>query len=100
VIDQAGSPDLTRKTHTQRADAGAASHVGSLASPGANRASRRLLLLASHMRQFAGEDWQTVAIDIASSNGIVFEDEFFNELCTGPDEACECGFCSGADWVD
>jgi hypothetical protein len=58
------------------------------------------LLADSHRRQFAGEDFQTVAIDIAEENKIAFESEEYTSLQTGPDPSCECGFCATASWED
>ena len=60
------------------------------------RAFKRLLR-QSHERQFNGEDYQAVAIDLSESNGIQFED---TELMSGPDPGCDCGFCATADWQD
>lgn len=54
-------------------------------------------LAESHRRQFNGEDWQNVAVDVANSIPGPTEEEF-KELCEGPDPGCECGFCATADW--
>lgn len=58
------------------------------------------LLAESHRLQFSGQDWQTVAIGIAESNGIKFEDDEYKKLCSAPDPDCECGFCKTAEWQD
>ena len=61
---------------------------------------KKHLLAESHRRQFNGEDYQGVAIDIAEGNNIAFEDDAFTELQSSPDPNCECGFCAKADWRD
>ncbi len=58
------------------------------------------MLAESHRRQFAGEDWQAVSIEIAERAGIEFEDEEYTELNSSPDPGCECGFCATAEWQD
>lgn len=57
------------------------------------------MIRRSHERQFAGEDWQAVAVDLWNEleNGT---DDEFNELASGPDPGCECGFCAKAPWRD
>jgi hypothetical protein len=56
------------------------------------------LLKESHRRQFAGEDYQYVAISLAESNGITFESEDYTALQSAPDPTCDCGFCATAPW--
>lgn len=58
------------------------------------------LLAESHRRQFNGEDYQAVAIDIAESNAIAFEDDDYTVLQSSPDPSCGCQFCATAEWVD
>ena len=58
------------------------------------------LLRESHERQFRGEDYQGVAIDIAEGNGIAFEDEEYTTLQSSPSPECDCGFCATAPWRD
>lgn len=53
----------------------------------------------SHERQFNGEDWQAVAIDLWNELGSPEDnDETFNQLASGPDPGCDCGFCATAKW--
>jgi len=52
----------------------------------------------SHERQFNGEDWQAVSIDIATKLGIKFEDDEYRQLNSSPDPGCDCGFCENAEW--
>ena len=59
---------------------------------------KKHLLAESHRRQFAGEDYQGVAIEIAEENGIEFNDELFTELQSTPEPGYECGFCETAGW--
>jgi len=54
----------------------------------------------SHRRQFAGEDFQAVAIELAERNAILFESDAYTELMSSPDTSCDCGFCEKAEWVD
>jgi len=58
------------------------------------------LVRQSHERQFNGEDWQAVSIDIAQGNGIAFEDDEYAQLNAGPEPGCDCGFCATAPWID
>jgi hypothetical protein len=58
------------------------------------------LIAESHRRQFAGEDYQYVAIGIAESNGIKFEDEEYTQLQSAPDPNCGCQFCTTAPFED
>jgi hypothetical protein len=58
------------------------------------------LISESHKRQFAGEDYQAVAIDIAEENGIAFESELYTLLQSSPDPICACGFCQKAQWEE
>lgn len=60
----------------------------------------RPMLRESHQRQFHGEDYQKVAIEIAESNGIAFEDDEYVQLQSSPDPDCDCGFCKSAPWQD
>lgn len=55
------------------------------------------MMSESHRRQFVGEDYQAVAVDIASRYESLTDDQF-NLLCESPDPACDCGFCATADW--
>jgi hypothetical protein len=57
-------------------------------------------LAESHRRQFQGEDFQTVAIDIADGAKISFESEEYTKLMSAPDPGCECSFCKSAPWED
>ncbi len=58
------------------------------------------MLRESHCRQFAGEDYQYVAIGIAESNGIPFDGDDYAALQSSPDPGCDCGFCATAKWHD
>jgi hypothetical protein len=62
--------------------------------------SMKKLLQESHRRQFAGEDYQYVAISIAENNRISFESNDYIELQSAPDPNCDCGFCATANWQD
>ena len=57
------------------------------------------LLAESHRQQFAGADYQDVAIVIAEAHGIPFESDDYAALQSAPDENCRCGFCATADWT-
>lgn len=57
------------------------------------------MIRRSHERQFNGEDWQAVAVDIWNEIENATDDEF-NELAAGPDPGCDCGFCAKASWRD
>jgi hypothetical protein len=61
---------------------------------------KKSLLAQSHRRQFNGEDFQAVAIDIAEANNIAFEDDAYTQLQSSPDPGCDCGFCAKAPWRD
>lgn len=63
-----------------------------------NRVTKQMIR-RSHERQFNGEDWQGVAVDIWSQIPNGTEDEF-TELTHGPDPGCDCGFCGTAPWED
>ena len=63
-----------------------------------NKSQLRLLVAESHRRQFNDEDFQAVAIELAQRNGIVYEDDAYTELLSGPKPDCECGFCATAPW--
>jgi hypothetical protein len=58
------------------------------------------LLAESHRRQFNGEDYQAVAIELAEANGIEFEQDEFTELESSPEPGCDCGFCATAPWPE
>lgn len=58
------------------------------------------LLAESHRRQFNGEDYQTVAIDIAERKNIPWESDDYTVLQSAPNEGCDCGFCQTAKWED
>ncbi len=58
------------------------------------------MLRESHRRQFAGEDYQYVAIGIAESNGIPFDGDDYAALQSSPAPVCDCGFCVTAKWQD
>ena len=57
----------------------------------------------SHMRQFDGEDYQRVAVDIAESLNLNPDDEQdwedYKGLESSPDPGCECRFCENAEWL-
>jgi len=57
-------------------------------------------LKESHERQFNGEDYQAVAIDLTDDIDDNIREEVFNELSTTPDPYCDCGFCEKAPWRD
>lgn len=59
---------------------------------------KQQLLAESHRRQFAGEDFQQVAIDLANRNHIAWESEQYTQLQSAPDPGCGCDFCQTADW--
>ena len=63
-----------------------------------NKTQLRILVAESHRRQFNGEDFQVVAVDIAQRNGIVYEDGAYTELQSSPNPGCDCGFCATAPW--
>jgi hypothetical protein len=69
--------------------------IGNISAEKLNRALRRC-----HERQFAGEDWQAVAIDAWNEFGSPDGDEVFNFLTSTPDHGCDCGFCAHAAWQD
>ncbi len=56
------------------------------------------LLAESHRLQMKGEDYQWVAIDIASVNDIPYESDDYTRLQSSPDPGCDCEFCRGYDW--
>ena len=58
------------------------------------------LIRESHRRQFHGEDYQRVAIEIAARVKASYEGELFSELMSEPDAGCDCGFCATAPWID
>jgi hypothetical protein len=60
---------------------------------------KRTLLAESHRRQFNGEDYQAVAIDVAERNGFEFDSAEYTALQSAPDQDCKCGFCATADWI-
>lgn len=55
------------------------------------------LLPISHERQFNGEDYQAVAIDLCDQLKNP-TDEDYEFLMSAPDPACECEFCKRAEW--
>jgi hypothetical protein len=57
----------------------------------------RAMLRLSHERQFNGEDYQAVAIDLLASIKDGTEEEL-KELEASPEPECKCGFCAGAEW--
>lgn len=52
----------------------------------------------SHERQFAGEDYQKVGVEIADRLGLdpEVDEERVNELHSAPCPDCLCGFCESA----
>jgi len=64
---------------------------------------KKFHIAASHKRQFDGEDYQRVAVDIATDLDLNPDDEqdFEEYRCleSSPDPGCECGFCATADWL-
>ncbi len=50
----------------------------------------------SHRRQFNGEDFQKVAIDLAEPEGITFDLDEYTILMSAPDPECNCSFCKNA----
>ena len=60
----------------------------------------KTLIAKSHRRQFAGEDYQAVAIDLAEANKIPFESDDYTALQSAPSPECDCGFCATAKWAD
>lgn len=61
-------------------------------------ALKNSLLAKSHERQFNGEDWQKVAIELAQAAGFKVESDEYTELSSSPDPGCDCGFCATAPW--
>lgn len=61
---------------------------------------KKHVLAESHRRQFNGEDYQGVAIDLAETHDFTFESDAFTQLQSSPDPGCECGFCATAPWTD
>lgn len=57
------------------------------------------MLKRSHERQFNGEDWQAVAVDLCHEILDATEEDF-NYLSSSPDPGCDCGFCAKAPWKD
>lgn len=57
------------------------------------------LLAESHRRQFSGEGYQSVAVDLIEWVKNATEDDF-HSLCTSPEPECDCGFCANAEWQD
>lgn len=55
------------------------------------------MMSESHRRQFAGEDYQAVAQDIADAHPGLSDDQF-NLICESPEPDCDCGFCKTAPW--
>jgi len=58
----------------------------------------RQRLRRSHKRQFEGEDWQTVAVDLTEDVPEDIREEVFEALSGSPSLGCECGFCETAPW--
>jgi hypothetical protein len=58
------------------------------------------LLAQSHRLQFEGGDFQSVAVNIAGSNGIEYGSDDYAELESAPDPECGCGFCATAEWME
>ncbi len=58
----------------------------------------KTLVKISHMRQFNGEDFQSVAIDLAGDYGILFDSDDYTAIQSAPSEGCDCGFCENAPW--
>lgn len=65
----------------------------------AKPALKKRLIAESHRRQFSGEDYQAVAVDLWQGLDTESEDDY-NTLATAPDPGCECGFCKTAPWQD
>ena len=65
-----------------------------------NTAKLKELLKESHRRQFDGEDYQAVAIDLCDGTTIEWEDDDYLALQSAPDPGCKCGFCATAEWQD
>lgn len=61
---------------------------------------KKSTLAESHRRQFAGEDYQGVAIDLAETYDIDFDSDAYTKLQSSPDPGCDCGFCAKAPWID
>jgi hypothetical protein len=61
---------------------------------------KKHILAEAHRRQFNGEDWQKVAVDLAEEFNIDYDSDDYTELCSTPDPSCECGFCEKAPWRD
>lgn len=58
------------------------------------------MIRRSHERQFAGEDYQAVAVDLWNEIGPDATEDEYNQLAEGPDPDCNCGFCKSAPWHD
>ena len=58
------------------------------------------LIRESHRRQFGGQDFQTVAVDLAAEHDVPFESFSYTAILSGPEPGCECGFCRTAPWRD
>jgi len=57
------------------------------------------LMAESHRRQYAGEDYQAVAIDLATGAGIKPESPEYLDLESAPAPGCECSFCKTTEWL-
>jgi hypothetical protein len=68
------------------------------------KTSLRALIKESHRRQFAGEDYQAVAHDLANRPSVKLDPdteegaEAWHDLESEPAPDCECGFCATADF--
>jgi hypothetical protein len=60
----------------------------------------KAMVRESHKKQFNGTDYQQAAWEIAQGLKFKPTDDEWQELMSGPDEGCECGFCKTAKWED
>ena len=60
---------------------------------------KRLIRL-SHERQFKGDDYQGVAIDLCTEAGIEYGTDEHKAIESSPEPGCDCGFCATAPWRD
>lgn len=58
----------------------------------------KAMLRRSHEAQFNGTDYQAIAWEIRQELSFDPNDDETNELQSGPDPSCECGFCASAAW--
>lgn len=65
-----------------------------------NAEKLKRLIAESHKRQFRGEDYQGVAIDLCEDVGIEWGSPEHQAVESSPEPGCDCGFCKTAEWRD